>query len=96
MKVLIAMDSFKGSLSSLAAGEAIRAGLLRAMPKADAVVCPLADGGEGTAEALTAGLRGGMVSVEVFCPEYWKMTPQELIPLAYRTTRAELERHGCL
>ena len=38
----------------------------------------------------------GMVSVEVFCPEYWKMTPQELIPLAYRTTRAELERHGCL
>lgn len=68
MKVLIAMDSFKGSLSSLAAGEAVRAGLLRAMPKADAVVCPLADGGEGTAEALTAGLRGEMVSVEVTGP----------------------------
>ena len=68
MKVLIAMDSFKGSLSSLAAGEAVRAGLLRAMPKADAVVCPLADGGEGTAEALTAGLHGEMVSVEVTGP----------------------------
>ncbi|MEE0806758.1 MAG: glycerate kinase, partial [Acutalibacteraceae bacterium] len=68
MKVLIAMDSFKGSLSSLAAGEAIRAGLLRAMPKAAAVVCPLADGGEGTAEALTAGLHGEMVSVEVTGP----------------------------
>lgn len=68
MKVLIAMDSFKGSLSSLAAGEAVRAGLLRAMPKADAVVCPLADGGEGTVEALVSGMGGRLRTVRVTGP----------------------------
>lgn len=68
MRVLIAMDSFKGSLSSLEAGEAVRAGLLRAVPGAAAEVCPLADGGEGTAEALTAGLNGEMVSAVVTGP----------------------------
>ena len=68
MRVLIAVDSFKGSLSSLEAGEAVRAGLLRAVPGAVAEVCPLADGGEGTAEALTAGLSGEMISVSVTGP----------------------------
>lgn len=68
MKVLIAMDSFKGSLSSPEAGAAVRAGLLRAVPGAAAEVCPLADGGEGTAEALTAGLSGEMVSAVVTGP----------------------------
>lgn len=49
------MDSFKGSLSSLQAGEAVREGILRAHPQAQTVVSPLADGGEGTVEALAAG-----------------------------------------
>ncbi|MBR4138494.1 MAG: glycerate kinase, partial [Lachnospiraceae bacterium] len=51
MKVVVAIDSFKGSLSSLEAGEAIKTGVLKAMPDAKVCVRPLADGGEGTVEA---------------------------------------------
>ena len=47
MKVLIAMDSFKGCLGSREAGEAVRDGVLAACPKAAITLLPLADGGEG-------------------------------------------------
>ena len=68
MKVVIAIDSFKGCLSSLEAGEALRLGLLRADPHAEVRLCPLADGGEGTVEALTAGLGGSFRSPVVTGP----------------------------
>lgn len=68
MKVVIAIDSLKGSLSSLEAGNAIMEGIKRVHPVADIVVKPLADGGEGTAEALTAGLGGEPVTVQVTGP----------------------------
>ena len=58
MKVVIAMDSFKGSLSSMKAGNAAAEGIRRAFPDADIEVCPLADGGEGTVETLVSGLGG--------------------------------------
>ncbi len=61
MKIVIAMDSLKGSLPSLEAGNAVREGILRAMPNAQVIVRPLADGGEGTVEALTLG-RGGKLA----------------------------------
>lgn len=67
MKVVIAIDSFKGSLRSMEAGEAARRGILRAM-EAEIVVKPLADGGEGTVEALVTGLGGSFRSVEVEGP----------------------------
>ncbi len=54
MKVTVAIDSLKGSLSSPEAGEAARRGILAACPSAEATVFPLADGGEGTVRALTA------------------------------------------
>ena len=54
MKVLIAMDSFKGCLGSREAGEAVRDGVLAACPKAAITLLPLADGGEGTVAALCA------------------------------------------
>lgn len=57
MKVTVAIDSLKGSLTSLEAGEAIRQGVLRAYPAARVTVRPLADGGEGTVEALALGMR---------------------------------------
>ena len=60
MKVIVAVDSFKGSLTSLEAGNAVRAGILRAAPNADVQVLPLADGGEGTVSALTAHMGGRM------------------------------------
>ena len=50
MKILIATDSFKGSLSSLEAGNAIADGIRRAGMPAEIQVSPIADGGEGTAK----------------------------------------------
>lgn len=52
------MDSFKGSLSSLEAGEAVKNGILLAHPDCTVEVKPLADGGEGTTDALVQGLGG--------------------------------------
>lgn len=52
MKIVVAMDSFKGSMTSLEAGNAAKDGILRAMPDAEVTVRPLADGGEGTMESL--------------------------------------------
>jgi len=68
MKIVIAIDSFKGSLSSLEAGRAAAAGIRRAIPAADTVISPLADGGEGTAEALVLGLGGQFREVSVSDP----------------------------
>ncbi len=48
MKVVIAIDSLKGSLTSLEAGNAAKRGVLSAVPEAQVIVKPLADGGEGT------------------------------------------------
>ncbi|MDR2302734.1 MAG: glycerate kinase [Deltaproteobacteria bacterium] len=52
MKIVIAPDSFKGSLSALEAAKAIKKGLLRVWPEAAYVLFPIADGGEGTVETL--------------------------------------------
>lgn len=68
MKVVVAMDSFKGSLSSVAAGNAVREGVLRAIPGAEVIVRPLADGGEGTVDALVEGLDGEKIPVCVTGP----------------------------
>ena len=68
MKIVIAMDSLKGSLPSLEAGNAVREGILRAMPNAQVIVRPLADGGEGTVEALTLGMGGKLAQVNVSGP----------------------------
>ena len=68
MKVVVAIDSLNGSLSSLEAGEAIKTGVLKAMPNAEVAVRPLADGGEGTVEALALGMGGELKTVEVTGP----------------------------
>ncbi len=68
MKIVIAMDSFKGSLSSLEAGEAVKEGIKKAMPQAEVCVRPLADGGEGTVEALTSGMNGTLEPIQVTGP----------------------------
>lgn len=62
------MDSFKGSLSSMEAGRAVKAGILKACPGAQVVVKPLADGGEGTTEALVEGLEGEYAQAQVTGP----------------------------
>lgn len=68
MKVVIAVDSFKGSLSSMEAGLAAKAGILAARPDASVTVKPLADGGEGTTDALIEGLGGRRIDVTVTGP----------------------------
>lgn len=68
MKIVIAMDSFKGSLTSPEAGEAAAAGFLRADPTAEIAVYPVADGGEGTTDALVRGLHGRYRHVTVSDP----------------------------
>ena len=68
MRVVVAIDSFKGSLSSIEAGEAVKRGVLKAIPEAKVLVRPLADGGEGTVEALTLGMGGKLETVEVTGP----------------------------
>ena len=68
MKAVVAIDSFKGSLSSLEAGNAVRTGILQADPEAQVIVRPLADGGEGTVEALTIGMGGTLMTVQVTGP----------------------------
>lgn len=54
MRVLIAPDSFKGSLTSVQVARALAEGWARARPDDEVVLCPLADGGEGTLEAIAA------------------------------------------
>lgn len=68
MKVVIAIDSLKGSLSSLAAGEAAAEGIRRVYPEAECRIFPIADGGEGTVEALANGLGGQLRTVTVTGP----------------------------
>ena len=58
MKIVVAMDSFKGSLTSLQAGNAVRDGILDVCPDADITVLPRADGGEGTIDVLAPYING--------------------------------------
>ncbi len=68
MKIIVAPDSYKGSMTSMEASEAIRKGLLEVDEDLDVVLIPMADGGEGTVEALTAILGGEKQSEEVEDP----------------------------
>lgn len=68
IKIIVAIDSFKGSLTSLEAGAAAREGILKILPTAQVKVYPLADGGEGTCYAITKALGGQLKSVEVTNP----------------------------
>jgi len=68
MKVVVAPNSFKGSLSATQAAAAIARGVREAMPEATVIEVPLADGGEGTAEALVTANRGTYQWVNVEGP----------------------------
>ena len=68
MKVIIAIDSFKGSLSSMEAGLAVKEGIIRSKPDAEIIIKPLADGGEGTTDALISGLSGKRIDLAVTGP----------------------------
>lgn len=68
MKILISIDSLKGSLSSIEAGNAIKKGILKVKEDAQVKILPLADGGEGTVDALVQGMNGKKETIEVTGP----------------------------
>lgn len=68
MKILVSIDSLKGSLSSIEAGDAIKCGILKTNKDFEVEVMPLADGGEGTVCALVEGMNGTQKTVTVKGP----------------------------
>ncbi|MEX0776587.1 MAG: glycerate kinase [Phycisphaeraceae bacterium] len=81
MKVICAPDKFKGCLSAATAAQAMARGIRRALPEAEIDVCPVADGGEGTVEAIIAATGGELRHDEVTGPlgqkvqAAWGMSP---------------------
>lgn len=68
MKILIAPDSYKGSLSALEVCEGIERGIKRVYPSAEIIKIPMADGGEGTVQSLVEGTGGKIVNVKAHDP----------------------------
>lgn len=68
MKIVVVMDSFKGSLTSLEAGNAVKEGILSVNKTIDVVVKCIADGGEGTIDALVEGMNGTIRKIQVTGP----------------------------
>lgn len=68
MKIVVASDSFKGSLSSEEVADAVLAGLIRPFPNADIIKLAVADGGEGTAEAVVKAAGGTMTDADASDP----------------------------
>jgi glycerate kinase len=68
MKIVIAPDSFKDSLTAQGVANAIAEGLAEVWPDAELVQCPMADGGEGTIEAILAACDGQWMSASVSGP----------------------------
>lgn len=68
MKIVIAIDSFKGSLTSIEAGNAVANGIKRVDKYSEICICPMADGGEGTVEAVISATNGKFITVSVNDP----------------------------
>ncbi|NRR21668.1 glycerate kinase [Brevibacillus sp. MS2.2] len=68
MKIVIAPDSFKGSLTAKQVGEAIRSGVHRVLPHSELIVKPMADGGEGTMQCLVDATNGRILTTTVKNP----------------------------
>jgi glycerate 2-kinase len=66
MRILIAIDKFKGSIPATVAAQAIASALKQTLPDALCDLCPIADGGEGTAEAVVTALNGAWCETATF------------------------------
>ena len=74
MRVLVAPDSFKGSMSALRVCDIVSTALTNAMPGCETDCIPVADGGEGTAESFAFACGAAMKSVKVTGPDFNKVT----------------------
>ena len=79
MKILIAPDSFKESLSALEVCHAIQSGFKQVFPDADYTLLPMADGGEGTSEVLSYALGGHWQQVAIHDPLMQPITAKYLL-----------------
>lgn len=68
MKIIIAPDKFKNSLTGMAFCDAVEKGIKEKLPKVDIIKLPLADGGDGTIEVVNYYLKGEMITVKVTNP----------------------------
>ena len=91
MRFVVAMDSFKGSLTSLEAGNAVKRGIERACPEAEVTVIPLADGGEGTLDAIVSVTGGENISCKVRDP-LGRLIKAEYVILPDGTAVVEMHR----
>ena len=78
-KIIVAIDSFKGCLTSTEANQAASEGILDRMPEAKVVQVPVSDGGEGWLEAFRAAIGGEIVEVNVKDPLMRPIVAQYLI-----------------
>ena len=92
MRVVVAIDSFKGSMSSLEAGEAISKGIRNAHKDTEVEIRPLADGGEGTVEALSIGMGGKLINVDVTGPVGRKVNAVDGIVDSSKTAIIEMSQ----
>lgn len=79
MKVVVAIDSFKGSISSIKAGNAVKKAAEEVFINPEVIVFPLADGGEGTMHALHSGLGGELIRLDVVGPKGDRVTAEYCI-----------------
>lgn len=84
MRILIAPDKFKGSLSALQAAEALKRGMLRALPEAQIHLLPMADGGEGTAAVICSALKGSWIKLNA------QDSLGQLIPVRYAWVKSDV------
>ncbi|GAA2242348.1 glycerate kinase [Streptomyces amakusaensis] len=90
MRVVIAPDSFKGSLPATAVCAAIEEGVRRALPDADVVRVPMADGGEGTLDCIRGATGGEEIGLTVAGPLRWPVRARYLLSADSRSAVIEL------
>lgn len=96
MKVVVAMDSFKGCISSIDGSQAVALGIHDVWPEAEVDCIPLADGGEGTVEALVAATGGKYIPKSV--TGLWGVRLKlytECLAITIRLSSRSQPRAGC-
>jgi glycerate kinase len=91
MRVLVAPDKFRGTLTATEAAHAIRRGWLRTRPRDSVEAVPMADGGEGTLEALVSALKGEIAGATVSGPLGDPVTAQYGVVATSEGTTAVIE-----
>ena len=97
MKILIAPDSFKESLSAVEVAECIERGIKKFRPDIDCIKIPLADGGEGTVETILHAIGGEKVPLRVKDPllreidSFWGLLPDHETAILEMATASGLE-----